>query len=264
MYISIVIQTFNRVIKLHNLLKSIIAQTYKKFEIIIIDDHSSDDYTSIIDFLSKNQIDFTYHKNNENLGAPLSRNIGSKLCKYDYISFVDDDDDWKFNRLEECHKMIKKLNQKNLIIYSFAEVKNSNGELLYNIEIDVKDNIRKQILQSCFISSPSTIIEAQFFHHIGGFDPNFKSCQDWDLWVRAIYNDANIFCIPKILCTNYKHEYPSIGKSYNSYHGYYYFFKMHLRKTIPINPFLTLKYLYNLLKNFVIYYFKKMIFKPVQ
>ena len=75
------------------------TQTYSNIEIIVIDDNSNDKTESLIKNLNDNRIN--YIKNKENLKAPLCRNIGINISRGEFVAFLDDDDIWYPNKLEE-------------------------------------------------------------------------------------------------------------------------------------------------------------------
>lgn len=98
--ISIILPTYNSETFISETISSVINQTYQNWELIIIDDCSTDSSMSIIDSFSKNEKRIKFFKNKINSGAAISRNIGLENSSGRFISFIDSDDVWELNKLE--------------------------------------------------------------------------------------------------------------------------------------------------------------------
>ena len=189
------------------------------------------------------------------MGSQFCRNLGIKISKYNWIAFIDDDDEWLPTKLEKQIFALKNSDENIGIIYTFA------------VSIDEKNNIKhfyneilnldqkKQILEKCFIPSPSVLIKKRALISSGFFDEKLVSCQDWDMWLRIIFNGYRCYCIQEYLSIHHKHNFNSIGKNENVINGFYGFYKKHIWKTYSINKLLFLKYL----KNIIFIYLKKII-----
>ena len=98
--ISIILPTYNSETFISETIFSVINQTYQNWELIIIDDCSTDNSMSIVDSFSKNEKRIKFFKNKTNSGAAISRNIGLENSSGRFISFIDSDDVWELNKLE--------------------------------------------------------------------------------------------------------------------------------------------------------------------
>ena len=98
--ISIILPTYNSETFISETIFSVINQTYQNWELIIIDDCSTDNSMSIVDSFSKNEKRIKFFKNKTNNGAAISRNIGLENSSGRFISFIDSDDVWELNKLE--------------------------------------------------------------------------------------------------------------------------------------------------------------------
>ena len=135
--ISVIIPTFNRVDLLKNAINSVLTQTYSNIEIIVIDDNSNDKTESLIKNLNDNRIN--YIKNKENLKAPLCRNIGINISRGEFIAFLDDDDIWYPNKLEE---QIKLFDNSNVgLVYCITDLFFENYNLSYSTKPQKRGNI---------------------------------------------------------------------------------------------------------------------------
>ena len=120
MILSIIIPTFNRAELILKTLDSIVNQSYRKYEIIIIDDASKDNTREIIDIYKNNNFDneIIYSCLDKNLGPNVAKNLGIKLSKGDYLIFLDSDDTFPSNEtLIEIKNEIVKFNSPELIMF---------------------------------------------------------------------------------------------------------------------------------------------------
>lgn len=102
MKISVVIPSYNRAVFLERTIESVIKQTYKNFEIIVVDDESVDNTFEVIDSIKSKykKIEIKYIKHSKNKGESGARNTGIKESTGDYIAFLDSDDEWAENKLQ--------------------------------------------------------------------------------------------------------------------------------------------------------------------
>lgn len=126
--VSVIIPTYNRANLISRSLQSVLGQTYKNWEIILVDDASHDNIEEVIMQEKKRIPNITYLKNTNNCGVSYSRNVGIKHAKGDYIAFLDSDDIWHPYHLEES---ISTLLDTGYKICSALWDINQNGEEFY-------------------------------------------------------------------------------------------------------------------------------------
>lgn len=180
--VSVIIPTYNRADLVGRAIQSVLNQTYQDFEIIIIDDASTDNTDKIMILLNDKKI--KYIKNKKNVGGSESRNIGIKNAKGKYIAFLDSDDEWMPTKLE---KQLRKINESSVfakIIYAgYWVVKNDILEL--GQIPSRKGNIHKDLLYQDYVSPTSTIfLKKNCFEKAGYFNPVLNARQDYDMWLR--------------------------------------------------------------------------------
>lgn len=244
--ISIIIPTHNRPNKLKRLLESIKNQSFKPYEVLVIDDNSSlkeknkivcDDYNFVRYFL-----------NESNKWAPYSRNKWIRESQYDILCFTDDDDIWNKQKLEKQYSLIKKSDY--WMIYSWAEVKKENWEKLYEMSSEKEWCIKKDLLRKNFIPSSSVMIKKECFHKVWFFDESFPSCQDWEMWFR-ISKKYKIWVTKDFLITYYKHDWDSIWKSSKAFLWYIKFTRKYYKDFLKSGLLLPLvKYYLYWIKNY--------------
>jgi glycosyltransferase involved in cell wall biosynthesis len=218
MKVSIVIPTYKRVDYLDRLLKSIEAQTFKDFEVIVVDDNSPNikEYESIIEKYKNIFNEFKFITKEENKGAPHSRNLGIKEAKYDLIALVDDDDEWLPTKLEKQVKVFENSNEAVGLVYTWTDVMDENRNIIHNYRSEIEGNPKKEILNECFIPSPSVMVRKKAIFEAGLFDESFPSCQDWDMWTRIIMKGYRIKVVKEVVTIYHKHNSGSIGLSENA------------------------------------------------
>ena len=197
MKISVVIPTYNRYEFLKRALHSVYDQTHSPFEVIVIDDGSTDETQQIVqDFPN---IKYFYQ---ENAGVSSARNLGIKKSASDWIAFLDSDDEWHEDKLEE-QVFFHKQNPKVLMSYT------DEKWIRERVEVKVPKKFRKfggdifkKCLSHCIIAPSATLIHKELLNAVGIFDESLEVCEDYDLWLR-IAQSYKIGLVDKKLITKY-------------------------------------------------------------
>ena len=179
--VSVVIPTYNRVPYLGRAITSVLKQSYPVNEIIVIDNGSTDQTLS---FIKKN---FTRIRviTEKKRGVSFARNLGIKNCKYNWIAFLDSDDEWITDKIEKQFVLLKESNFKYQFIHT-NEIWIKNGILKNQKKKHLKKGgyIFEDCLDICKISPSSVLIKKELFDRYGLFDNKFKVCEDYELWLR--------------------------------------------------------------------------------
>lgn len=162
-------------------LKSVLNQTYKDIELIIINDASNDKTKSII-FSLLNNTNFIYHENKNNLGLTKSLNIGIDFASGKWIARIDCDDIWKKDKLQ---KQILVAKGDISVIGSNYEVIDHHGNNIknYNVSKFIPQKLR-MILMIPFIPHSSVLINSTFLNICNGYNNKYDKAQDLELWLR--------------------------------------------------------------------------------
>lgn len=178
--VSVIIPTYNRAQLLPNAIKSILEQTYKNLEIIVVDD-CSDDETE--DVLKQLQVDnLRYIRLDERHGANFSRNVGIKESNGSFIAFQDSDDVWHSDKLEKQLALFEKENADVV----FCPICQHNGSKIQVYPILKHDeSLLNHVLVENVISTQTLIGRKEVFND-DKFDNSLKRFQDWDLAIRLI------------------------------------------------------------------------------
>lgn len=197
--VSVIMPSYNRENTIAESIKSVLAQTYSDFELIIVDDGSSDGTVKVINSFKDKRIKLIALK--ENLGANKARNIGIEHASGEYIAFLDSDDCWRRNKLEIQLRYMKEKQLK--VSFTPYSIKQNNGKEKiipsnYLKYCDDADNIKKDLKLFNIIGTPTIIIEKDVLLEVGMFDNDLPRLQDYDLAIRIIQKYA-IGCCPYIL-----------------------------------------------------------------
>ena len=180
---------------------SVLKQSYKKIEIIVVDDNSFDKTFEEIDNIKDDRI--VYIKNDKNKGASFSRNRGFKNANGDLISFLDDDDEWFPKKLEKQIEKFKTCSDKIGVVYTGYQTI-YKGTVKYITTPIYKGDLSTISLLNCPVGSPTPLIKKEVLNQIGLYDDDMPSCQDWDLWLR-IAQKFEFDYVPEILANYHIH-----------------------------------------------------------
>ena len=214
--ISVIIPTYNRRRTLSRSIESVLNQTIKAAEIFVIDDGSTD---GTGDWVKSRypQIKYIYQSNN---GVSNARNTGIRLAKSDWIAFLDSDDEWINNKLEEQVKALNKV--KELKFCHTDEIWIRNGKELNQKKDHQKfgGNIFNQCLDKCRISPSTVLCQKSLIIEMNGFDEMLSVCEDYDLWLR-ITSKYSVLHLNDPLIKKYgghKDQLSSVDKGIEKYH----------------------------------------------
>ena len=214
--ISVIITTYKRNKKyLERSIRSVINQTFKNFELLIVDDNGDNGYGNnarevVNSIKSENEIRIISHI--KNMGAQEARNTGIKNAKGDYIAFLDDDDEWLERKLElQLQKFLENNDKKLGLVYcGFNKVVTDSNNEKKRVEAFLpsikNEELKDKIYRRNYIGSTSLpLIKRECFNTIGFFDTKLKAKQDYDMWIR-ICAKYNIDYVNDILCNYYAHN----------------------------------------------------------
>ena len=198
MNISVVIPSYNRKEFLKRSIDSVINQTKKPFEIIVVDDGSTDGTETMI----KSDYDFIKFIKQKNKGVSAARNIGIKVSIGEWICFLDSDDEWKKDKLEKQINAMK--SNPSYKCFHSNQIWIKNG-----LRINQKKKHKKyggdifdKCLDMCRISPSSVMIDKTVFDEVGNFNENLVVCEDYELWLR-ICDKYRVFFIDEPLIIKY-------------------------------------------------------------
>lgn len=194
--VSIIIPYYKKKLFIKETIKSVLKQSYKNFEIIIVDDENSHESNDLLKEILKLDKKIRLITNEINIGAGLSRNKALGIAEGDFIAFCDSDDLWKSTKLQiQVNYMVE-----NDIDFSFTsyEIINEVGKILnYRFAKNLLNFA--DLLNSCDIGLSTVLIKKNLFNDIDLRFAKLKTKEDYVLWLKIAKKGINIFGIDKVL-----------------------------------------------------------------
>lgn len=178
--VSVVIPTFNRGWTLRAALDSVLAQTWRDFELIVVDDGSTDNTSEILHSYGP----VVKVVRQDNAGVSAARNKGVQSAGGEFIAFLDSDDRWLPDKLSVQVDFFN--SQPEAVICQTEEIWIRNGKRVNPKKVHKKPSGRifEASLALCLVSPSAVMLRRSFFNAIGGFDETLPACEDYDLWLR--------------------------------------------------------------------------------
>ncbi|WP_413200159.1 glycosyltransferase family 2 protein [Nostoc piscinale] len=203
--VSVIVPTFNRANFLSRAISSILQQTFSNFELIIVDDGSTDNTAEVVKEFTDPRIKFL--PLGKNYGGSYARNQGIKAASTELIAFLDSDDEWLPDKLELQIKRLQESDDPLATVvycqgYECVEGQQKIPSLALH-EGDVFDNLLRGWLPpttSLFMVKRSALVE------VNGFDASLPSFQDYDLWLSLASANNHFLAVDKPLIIRYFHN----------------------------------------------------------
>ena len=193
--ISVIIPTLNRINTLQRALDSVINQTYKPAEIIVVDNGSSD---GTLKFLREQYPKITILTENK-IGVSSARNKGIKKSINQWIALLDSDDAWHPRKLEIQTSMLDSALKEYNLIHT-DEVWFRNNKHINQMKKHKKQGgyIFERCLSLCCISPSSVLFKKNILDKVGLFDESLPVCEDYDMWLKICSSEEVLFAQDKL------------------------------------------------------------------
>ena len=201
MLVSVIIPTYNRCRLLERAVNSVLKQTFRDFELIVVDD-ASEDNTGRLKILTDNADKLTYYCLPSNRGVSAARNFGAQKSRGEWIAFLDSDDEWFPEKLEKqlawhgAHPGYRISQTQEIWVRKGVRV-NPPKTHKKILGVQFKENLKR-----CMITPSSVMIEKKLLDETGGFNEDFPGCEDYDLWLR-ITSRYPVGLVDEFLLTRY-------------------------------------------------------------
>jgi len=206
--VSVNLTTYNRAHLLPRALDSILAQTYREFEIVVVDDCSQDNTAEVVNGYQRKGAPIKYFHHAHNKGNAFARNTALRHCTGHYVAFMDDDDEWidadKIKKQVECFE--KDCQKKLAIVCSSVRLYSSKSQYV-DKQIYAPKNLKSRILSgNGIIYSPTVMTPKKVLEEVGGFDADLSRGVDSDFYRTCIVKRRyHVFFLPDV--TTAIHEY---------------------------------------------------------
>ncbi len=186
MKFSVIIPSYNRGPLIVNTINSVLNQTYKNFEIIIVDNCSTDNTIEVLQPILQKHENIHLIRNEQNFERSISRNIGFKAAKGDFLTLLDSDDFMYPNNLLDASNFIKP-NPEIKIFHNLYELIDSDKKLIRKYSYPSLKNYKLKILKGNFFSCIGVFLSKEIYQNYF-FDENkiIVGSEDWELWIRIL------------------------------------------------------------------------------
>jgi glycosyltransferase involved in cell wall biosynthesis len=180
--VTVVIPVFNRPAQVDRAIRSVLAQTYQDFEIVVIDDGSTDETTAVVAAFEDPRITLIRHERNR--GGSAARNTGIRAGTAPYIAFLDSDDEWLPTKLERQLEVFGRSGDQLGLVYTGADRVEADGTVQRHIPRAIA-NLPFALLTENVIGETSLgMVRRSAFDVTGVFDESLPAAQDMDMWLR--------------------------------------------------------------------------------
>jgi len=177
--VSVIIPTFNRSLTTRRALESVLKQTHQNFELIVVDDGSSDESDKTLAHIHG----IRYIKQ-RHLGVSAARNRGLQEAQANLVAFLDSDDSWLPTKLEQQVAFFAE--KPRSWVMQTEEIWIRNGNRVNPLKKHQKKGgwIFNDCLPLCIVSPSAIMMRRELFEKVGHFDETLPACEDYDLWLR--------------------------------------------------------------------------------
>jgi glycosyltransferase involved in cell wall biosynthesis len=200
--VSIAMCTYNGAAYLQQQMDTIVGQSYKNIEIIIIDDGSADETVQILQQYAASNSNIKLYQNQQNLGYVKNFEKAIGLCNGDYIALADQDDIWSLDKIQQ---MVDEVGDA-MLIYHDSELVNDEGQNLGRMSNLINMYSGSSPLAFLFynsVSGHSCMFRAELVPHLGSFNPKFY--HDW--WIAFVAaNKGRVAFLDKLLVKYRQHQ----------------------------------------------------------
>lgn len=237
--VSIITPVYNRQEFLDECVQSILKQTFTDWELILVDDCSTDASVQMINnyVSSDNRIKAFFF--NKNVGAGVARNKGIEISKGRFITFLDSDDYWHIDKLK---MQIEFMFQKNIEFSYTYSVKLDKNDDATKILLPPKSVSSTALLFNNYIKTPTAMYDTLRIGKV--FMPNYRKRQDWGLWFNILEKTEKAYCLPVPLAY-FRTSNDSLSKNkLKLLKENFKFYRTHLKKNIILSFLLMILFLF--------------------
>jgi len=211
-FFSVVVPTRNRNSFLADALRSVLSQTFRDFEVLVVDDGSAEDPEKVVRGFADPRV--RYLRNARSPGACGARNTGILTARGEWVAFLDDDDWWLPQKLERTYHAIQDSPPEVGLIYTaYESYGDTTGRIWAQYRPGKEGQVLWDILYTNFIGCFSSVaVRKELLLQVGGLDEAYPAYQDTDLYVR-IAQRAMVTYVDEVLVRARKGDYGRISQS---------------------------------------------------
>lgn len=181
---SVVIPLYNKELSIQNTINSVLQQSFQDFEIVVVNDGSTDTSVAKVEEIEDSRIRIVHQQNQ---GVSAARNKGVVEAKFSWIAFLDGDDLWETNHLQEVDEMIRLFPQEKVFATSFEYsdtrpmFRHPRESKIFKVDDYFKDALKENMMWTSIV-----VINKELFNKVGRFNTELSRGEDLDLWARLV------------------------------------------------------------------------------
>jgi glycosyltransferase involved in cell wall biosynthesis len=196
--VTVGITTFRRPELLRKALNSVVQQSHKELQIIVIDDASGDSTPSVVASFDDERIEFIQHDDSE--GAIVGRNEALQRARGKYVAYLDDDDAWVDTKIEQQVSVAERGAQNVAVISCGGTLVNEHGQVLGNLLPGLTGSMRDSIVSGSLVTVPSAhLFRTEALREVEGYDGTLASHNEHDIWMTLADNNYTSDFVPEYL-----------------------------------------------------------------
>lgn len=186
--VSVVLPTYNRAGSIPMSVKSVLLQTFQDFEVIIVDDGSTDNTEEVVHTINDSRV--KYIKCDRNYGATHARNVGIQIASGRYIAFQDSDDQWLPEKLRKQVEVLHSAKKNIGVVYNAYWRVINNKQIYMPVDAPNTEKAKAVVAELffLFVATPTVLVRKECFERSGVFDERLPRLQEWELWIRMSQN----------------------------------------------------------------------------
>jgi len=184
--VSVVIPTYNRAALLGRSVRSVLAQTYADFEVVVVDDGSTDGTAGVLAAFGDPRVRYVALARNQGAGA--ARNVGVRVARGEFLAFQDSDDEWAASKLAKQMAAFERGPDRLEVVYSDMELISADGTASYFAAPDVTCgrlvDPATRFYQVHHLGIQSAVVRREYLEAVGSFDESLPAFEDLEMFVR--------------------------------------------------------------------------------
>lgn len=207
--VSVIVTSFNRRLLLESAVNSVLSQSFRNFELLILDNSSTDGTSEFLESLDDERIRVHIHAP---IGISSQRNLGLELARAEFVAFLDDDDVWHPCKLENQFSKIS-INPDVALVYTGYRFYSDNGNHWgeHSPVLSLDPFIQLLTTNDPFCGSASNpLMRKRYIQQVGSYDENVKTGEDWEMYLR-LSKYYRFECIAAILLNIRQHNGARLG-----------------------------------------------------
>lgn len=182
--VSVIIPTYNRAEFVQSAVTSVLNQTFVDFEVIVVDNGSTDDTKSVVECLSDERV--KYYRLEKNNGVSPARNFGIKNSSAKFVAFLDDDDEWLPEKLAAQVDLIERSPSVVGCVYTgYLTVARATNKIVNQVTPSKKGDLSRELcMRNCVGTASTVLLKRECMEKVGMFDESIYFGEEYDLWLR--------------------------------------------------------------------------------